>query len=335
MRPLSVLLLLSSVLFFSAAAPAFGSLIALWDVEGETLAIGELDEDPGIDVLKRSQEDRLYIADWATGEHRYDLHVPQWYDVRLSHEIYLTDLEGDGRAELLVLQRDPSVGPDDALALLVIDRREFMEVWYQPWRPTAIEFAPILEGVSLKGPPLPREGLLCQLGFENVKVLDPFDGTELFDFLSQHVDPSAFIDEVEILDVILGGPLELLIHYSIPVGPDGPELHSMLIGVDTATAVVSSPMGSSIFLAPSTPNPTTHSSTIQFRVSEPGDVTLRIYSPAGRLVRTLIDGPMLAGRHQVSWNGRDNLDQTVSSGVYFYELQANQQRRTRKLVRLR
>ena len=49
-----------------------------------------------------------------------------------------------------------------------------------------------------------------------------------------------------------------------------------------------------------------------------GLVTLRIYSIDGRLVRTLMQGEAtVAGTHEVAWNGTDDHDRPVSSGVYF------------------
>jgi flagellar hook assembly protein FlgD len=39
-------------------------------------------------------------------------------------------------------------------------------------------------------------------------------------------------------------------------------------------------------------------------------------------VRTLVDGPVSAGRHEVAWDGRDESATVVAAGVYFARLQA-------------
>jgi hypothetical protein len=42
-----------------------------------------------------------------------------------------------------------------------------------------------------------------------------------------------------------------------------------------------------------------------------------------------------AGRHVIDWNGRNDLNREVASGVYFYRLSAGDDEATRKLVFLR
>jgi M6 family metalloprotease-like protein len=84
--------------------------------------------------------------------------------------------------------------------------------------------------------------------------------------------------------------------------------------------------GEEIPLAPyvtrSYPNPANPGTTIAFGLPEPGgDVSLRVYDASGRLVRTLLDGSVAAGRHVAYWDGRDDRGALVSSGVYFYRLE--------------
>jgi hypothetical protein len=69
------------------------------------------------------------------------------------------------------------------------------------------------------------------------------------------------------------------------------------------------------------PNPFNPSTTINFELSRPGSVNLRIYDVAGRLVKTLTDGFMGSGPHSVGWDGTTRDGSRVSSGVYFYVLQ--------------
>ena len=81
------------------------------------------------------------------------------------------------------------------------------------------------------------------------------------------------------------------------------------------------------------PNPFNPMTEIRFDLSQGGRVSLRIYDVAGRLVRTLVDKDMSAGRnHTVVWNGLDDQNNKVASGVYFYRLDAVDQTLTRKMV---
>jgi len=83
------------------------------------------------------------------------------------------------------------------------------------------------------------------------------------------------------------------------------------------------------------PNPFRADTRIRFALPQAERVSLRIYDVAGRAVRTLVDGPVDAGRHQVAWDGLDDGGRRVSSGVYFYRMTAGAEERERKMVRLK
>ena len=52
----------------------------------------------------------------------------------------------------------------------------------------------------------------------------------------------------------------------------------------------------------------------------------------GQKVRTLVDGTMEAGYHTMKWNGRDEAGRQAGTGTYFYLLEANSFRQTRKMT---
>ena len=64
-------------------------------------------------------------------------------------------------------------------------------------------------------------------------------------------------------------------------------------------------------------------------------MSLRIYNVEGRLVRTLVNGAVPAGPGQANWDGRDASGARLSSGVYFYRLQAGDAVVTKKGILLR
>ena len=82
------------------------------------------------------------------------------------------------------------------------------------------------------------------------------------------------------------------------------------------------------------PNPFNPSTTIEFGV--PGeafqDVSLKVFNVLGQAVKELVNAQLPAGRHSVIWNGKDNLGAQVSSGVYFYQLNAGEFVAIKKLV---
>jgi len=70
------------------------------------------------------------------------------------------------------------------------------------------------------------------------------------------------------------------------------------------------------------PNPFNPSTRLDFDLPSPSAVRLAVYDLRGALVRVLEDGPLPAGRHSRSWDGRDDAGTPVASGVYFFRLEA-------------
>jgi hypothetical protein len=83
------------------------------------------------------------------------------------------------------------------------------------------------------------------------------------------------------------------------------------------------------------PNPFNPSTTIEYSIPQTGRVKLRIFNIKGQKVKTLIDGDIEKGRHRVVWNGRDERNRSVASGVYFIRLEAAGKSCTRKAMLLK
>ena len=82
------------------------------------------------------------------------------------------------------------------------------------------------------------------------------------------------------------------------------------------------------------PNPFSPETQISFELPRAGKVELGIYAPDGRLVRKLVTGDHLAGRHTVRWDGMNDAGQRVSGGVYFYRLQTPGIEESRRMILL-
>jgi len=83
------------------------------------------------------------------------------------------------------------------------------------------------------------------------------------------------------------------------------------------------------------PNPCGAQTRIAFGLPADGPVELKVYDLAGRLVRTLADGPRAAGAHTVHWHGDTDGGQQAASGIYFYRLQTENGNLRRSLVLMR
>ena len=68
------------------------------------------------------------------------------------------------------------------------------------------------------------------------------------------------------------------------------------------------------------PNPTLGPTTIVFATPVSGPAALGIYDPAGRRVRTLVDGVLAPGQHESIWDGLGESGAAVPAGVYFFRI---------------
>ena len=85
------------------------------------------------------------------------------------------------------------------------------------------------------------------------------------------------------------------------------------------------------------PNPFNPETWVPFRLAEDANVSLTIYGASGSLVRTIDIGFTPAAVYQgrsdaIYWDGRNNFGEQVSSGIYFYHLNAGDFSATRKMV---
>ncbi len=83
------------------------------------------------------------------------------------------------------------------------------------------------------------------------------------------------------------------------------------------------------------PNPFNPATRIAFDLPRSGSVRVRVYNIGGRLVRTLIDGSLSAGRHEVLWDGTAGDGTEVSSGVYLYRIETEFETFSRKMTLIR
>jgi len=83
------------------------------------------------------------------------------------------------------------------------------------------------------------------------------------------------------------------------------------------------------------PNPFNPMTKISFDLPRGTKVALEVFDLRGRKVQTLVSETLSAGRHSVIWNGTDSGGRQVSSGTYFYRLQADGSTMTDKMLLLK
>jgi len=80
------------------------------------------------------------------------------------------------------------------------------------------------------------------------------------------------------------------------------------------------------------PNPFNPETDISYALPSDCKVNLTIYNLLGQKVKTLVNEPQTAGYKTTHWNGRDEQGNLVSSGIYFYKLNAGEYTDTKKMV---
>jgi uncharacterized repeat protein (TIGR02543 family) len=95
-----------------------------------------------------------------------------------------------------------------------------------------------------------------------------------------------------------------------------------------------SPAPSAFFLH-NYPNPFNAQTNIEYILPRPGQVRLSIYNLNGQKVRMLVEAIQPAGHNKAQWNGRDDDNREIGSGVYLMQLEAGAQRLTRRIILLK
>lgn len=93
-----------------------------------------------------------------------------------------------------------------------------------------------------------------------------------------------------------------------------------LTSVENAGGIVELP--TKFIAAQNYPNPFNPQTTIRFDLPYAANVSVKIYAVRGKMVKTLASNQGLsAGSHSVIWNGTDESENLVSSGVYLYRIE--------------
>ena len=82
------------------------------------------------------------------------------------------------------------------------------------------------------------------------------------------------------------------------------------------------------------PNPASGMVHLAFTLPAPAPVKLAIYDVRGARVRTLVDGPLAAGRHARAWDGRDDAGAPLRAGMFFCRLESQGRRITHAIARV-
>lgn len=144
-------------------------------------------------------------------------------------------------------------------------------------------------------------------------------------------------------DVIRNDDSELRLYFSVTDSADNVAVHPYWAPDSTFVVDASGLQEPGPFRPPDTfvlkqnyPNPFNPGTTIEFDLPESANVRLEIYNILGRRIRVLLnDAPRPAGVHTEIWDGTNDAGVSVSAGIYFYRLQANDFSDVKKMTLVR
>ncbi len=145
--------------------------------------------------------------------------------------------------------------------------------------------------------------------------------------------PSRIIEESEYYFRI-GGQLDIRF-YLIADYEGGQSAPSDTLYIDYTATGAELAASSATMLLGNTPNPFNPSTKIEFNLAVSEEIDLSIYNLLGQKVITLLSGKHPQGRQTVVWDGRDNKNRFVSSGIYFYTLKTSDSISTQKMIMLK
>jgi hypothetical protein len=80
------------------------------------------------------------------------------------------------------------------------------------------------------------------------------------------------------------------------------------------------------------PNPFNPNTTISYSVKGTQPVVVEIFNTKGQKVKTLVNETKAEGNHKIAWDGTDDNNVKVSSGVYFYKMNAGKYSSSKKMI---
>ncbi len=85
-------------------------------------------------------------------------------------------------------------------------------------------------------------------------------------------------------------------------------------------------------LAQNYPNPFNPTTTISYELQETGLVRVSVYNMLGQKIKTLLDENQKSGNHRLQWDGTNNSGLKVTSGVYYYRIDAGDKRVVKSML---
>jgi len=127
--------------------------------------------------------------------------------------------------------------------------------------------------------------------------------------------------------------------YFIPEAQACSLLHKALSDLSVSPSLVENDEESkaplSFSLKQNFPNPFNSETVIEYFLPKESQVKITIYNLLGQRVKTILDRRESAGHKRVIWDGKNEKEDVVGSGIYFYHMEAGEFAQTNKMILLK
>lgn len=124
-----------------------------------------------------------------------------------------------------------------------------------------------------------------------------------------------------------------------PIGIGYSDLYELISGVYGEGLIATSsdelPLMPRTFLHQNYPNPFNPTTTIEYSVASRGLVVVEIFNINGQRIRSLVNETKDPGRYREMWDGKNEYDQPVATGIYFCRLRVDTSSSVRKMLIIR
>lgn len=114
-----------------------------------------------------------------------------------------------------------------------------------------------------------------------------------------------------------------------------PQINAFMLSDTKSISQQSERIPTEFALEQNYPNPFNPETIIRFSIPEASQVNIKIYDALGSEVVSLIDNHFNAGTYNTIWNSKDRNGSNVSSGIYFYRIQAGNFVDVKKMLLIR
>ncbi len=174
------------------------------------------------------------------------------------------------------------------------------------------------------------DGAIQYFEVDSYAVYFSADGGESWQLVAENITNQSVIVEVPNVDTDSGLYMVCAVDDGEIVGYD---MSDETFTVCASSAGVKQDFIPTVFaLKQNWPNPFSASTTVLFDLPQQVDVKLSVFDVRGRLVKSLVDQVLPAGRYYAGWDGRDANGADVASGVYFCKINAGSFNETKRMV---